>query len=155
MPLNAYCFGGIMSVWNIKQTAEFQDWFDEADEALQEDTVEHVKLLEQFGPNLKRPYVDTLKGSQLTNLKELRFNSGDKVVRIFLIFDPDRNAVLLIGGNKSGSGDKNFYDRMIDQSEKIYGRYLEERKLEIEQEQKKLDKQRREPSKKLKKGRKI
>ncbi len=41
-----------MSLWNVKQTAEFQDWFDEADESLQEDIVEHIKLLEQFGPNL-------------------------------------------------------------------------------------------------------
>lgn len=150
--MSAYAFGGIMSTWNIKQTAEFQDWFDQADKALQEDTVEHVKLLEQFGPNLKRPHADTLKGSQLTNLKELRFNSGDKVIRIFFIFDPDRNAVLLIGGDKAGSGDKTFYDTMIDQSEKIYGRYLEERKKEIEKEQKKLDKQKKEPSKKSKKG---
>lgn len=151
MPLSEYAIGGIMSTWNIKQTAEFQEWFEDADDGLQEDTVAHVKLLEQFGPNLKRPHADTLKGSQLTNLKELRFNSGDKVIRVFFIFDPDRNAVLLIGGNKAGSGDKTFYDKMIDQSEKIYGRYLEERKNEIEKEQKKLEK---EPSKKSKKGKK-
>jgi hypothetical protein len=138
-------------MWNIKQTVEFQDWFEEADIALQNDTVEHLELLKQFGPNLKRPYADTLKGSQLTNLKELRFNSGNKVIRIFFIFDPDRNAVLLIGGNKAGSGDKTFYNTMIDQSEKIYGRYLEERKNEIEKEQNKLDKQKNRPSKKLKK----
>jgi hypothetical protein len=141
-----------MSTWNIKQTAEFQEWFDESDEALQEDTVEHVELLKQFGPSLKRPYAGTLNGSQLINLKELRFNSGDKVVRVFFIFDPDRNAVLLIGGNKAGSGDKTFYDTMIDQSEKIYGRYLDQRKKEIEKEQKKLEKQKKEPSKKSKKG---
>jgi hypothetical protein len=52
IPLSEYAFGGIMSLWNVKQTAEFQDWFDEADESLQEDIVEHIKLLEQFGPNL-------------------------------------------------------------------------------------------------------
>ncbi len=151
MPLNAYRFGGIMSIWSVKQTIEFQDWFEDADKALQEDTVEHVELLKQFGPHLKRPFADTLKGSQLTNLKELRFNSGDKVVRVFFIFDPDRNAVLLIAGDKAGSGDKTFYDRMIDQSEKIYGRYLEDRKREIEKEQKKLSKKLKVSSKKLKK----
>ncbi|EQC48790.1 Gp49-like PF05973 family protein [Bacteriovorax sp. BSW11_IV] len=132
-----------MSIWNIKQTVEFQDWFDEADKVLQEDTVEHVKLLEQFGPHLKRPHADTLKGSQLTNLKELRFNSRDKVIRIFFIFDPDRNAVLLIGGDKAGSGDKSFYDKMIDQSERIYGRYLDERKNETVKEQKKIKKRKK------------
>lgn len=114
-----------MSTWLIRQTVEFQEWFDEADDVLQEDTLEHVEVLKQFGPNLGRPYVDTLKGSKLKNLKELRFNSGNKVIRVFFIFDPERNAVLLIGGDKAGSGDKTFYDVMIDQSEKIYGRYLE------------------------------
>lgn len=128
MPLSACDTGGIMSTWNIVQTAEFQDWFEEADEALQDDTVEHVELLKLFGPSLRRPYADTIKGSHLKNLKELRFNSRDKVIRIFFIFDTSRNAVLLIGGDKAGSGDKKFYDRMIDQSEKVYGRYLKGKK---------------------------
>lgn len=125
-------------MWSIKQTAEFQSWFEEGDEALQDDSLEHVELLRQLGPNLKRPHVDTLKGSQLTNLKELRFNSGNKVIRIFFVFDPERNAVLLIGGDKAGSGDKRFYEKMIYLSEKNYGRYLEKRKREIEKEQHKL-----------------
>lgn len=84
-----------MSPWNVKQTKEFQDWFDDADEFLQEDIVEHVEILKQFGPNLGRPYVDTLKGSKLKNLKELRFNSREKVIRVFFIFDSDRNAVFV------------------------------------------------------------
>ena len=73
---------------------------------------------------MKRPYADTLKGSEISNLKELRFNSGERVIRIFYVFDPDRNGVLLIGGNKSSSGDKKFYKKMIELSERIYSRYL-------------------------------
>lgn len=141
-------------MWNIKQSEEFQEWFDSSDKKLQADIVEHVEILRQMGPQLGRPHADTIKGSSLTNLKELRFNSGDKVIRLFFVFDPDRNGVLLIGGNKAGSGDKTFYNVMIDQSEKIYGRYLENRKKEIEKEQKKLEKQKKEPSKKTKKGKK-
>ncbi len=117
-----------MSVWNIKQTEEFQDWFDEADDVLQDDIVEHIEILKQFGPNLGRPYVDTLKGSKLKNLKELRFNSGDKVIKVFFVFDPERSAVLLIGGNKAGSGNKKFYDLMIALSEKIYRKQIERKK---------------------------
>ena len=117
-----------MSAWIIKQTEEFQEWFDEADDLLQEDIVEHVEVLKQFGPHLGRPYVDTLKGSKLNNLKELRFNSGDKVIRVFFIFDPERSAVLLIGGNKAGSGNKNFYKVMIALSEKIYCKQLKRKK---------------------------
>ena len=153
MPLNAYVFGGIMSTWNIKQTAEFQEWFDEADKKLQEAIVEHVELLRQMGPQLARPYADTLKGSSITNLKELRFDSGEKVIRVFYVFDPDRNGVLLIGGNKSSSQGKTFYKDIIDKSEKIYARYLEERKQALEKDKKKIE-SKKEPSKKDKKGKK-
>ncbi len=126
-------------MWAIKQTEEFQDWFENGDKKLQDDTFRAGGDIETVWPQLSRPYVDTLKGSSITNLKELRFNSGDKVIRIFFVFDPDRNGVLVIGGDKAGSGDKTFYVRMIDKSEKIYAKYLEKRKKEIEKEQNKIE----------------
>jgi hypothetical protein len=119
-------------MWTIKQTEEFQNWFEGSAKSLQDDTLEHVEVLRQLGPHLGRPLVDTLKNSLIKNLKELRFNSGNKVIRIFFVFDPDRNGVLIIGGNKAGSGDKIFYDKMIHQSEKIYSKYLEECKKKVE-----------------------
>lgn len=119
-----------MYSWNIKQTEEFQNWFENADDKLQEDIVENIEVLRQFGPNLGRPKADTIKGSKITNLKELRFASGKKVIRVFYVFDPGRNAVLLVGGNKAGSGDKTFYKQMIAESEKAYAKYLEEKRRE-------------------------
>ncbi len=83
----------------------------------------------------------------------MRFNSGEKVIRVFYIFDPDRNGVLLIGGNKSSSGDKKFYKDMIDKSEKIYAKYLDERKQMLNKEKQKVEKK-KEPSKTKKKGKK-
>lgn len=143
-----------MNVWNIKQTEEFQDWFEEADDQLQEDIVENVEILRQFGPNLGRPKADTIKGSTIRNLKELRFDSDNKVVRLFFVFDPDRNAVLLVGGDKAGSGDKTFYTKMIAESEKVYVKYLEERKRLIQEEEDRLKKaKKKKTSKKTKKGR--
>ena len=115
-------------VWNIRQTEEFQEWFDDSEKKLQADTVEHVELLRQMGPHLGRPYADTIKGSLIKNLKELRFDSGEGVIRVFFVFDPDKNGVLLIGGNKSSSRGKSFYKIMIDQSEKIYAKYLKGKK---------------------------
>lgn len=111
-------------MWQVKLTVEFHDWYENSNSILQDDVIEHIELLSLFGPSLKRPYADTLKGSRIANLKELRFRSGTAVIRIFYVFDPQRNAVLLIGGDKAGSGDKRFYDRMIDLSENIYARYL-------------------------------
>jgi hypothetical protein len=128
MPFKEYYFRSIILMWNIRQTEDFEDWFSKGDEKLQEDIVTHVEILKEIGPLLGRPYADTIKGSSIKNLKELRFNSGSKVIRIFFIFDSDRNGVLLIGGDKAGSGDKIFYDQMIAKSEKVYFRYLQQRR---------------------------
>jgi hypothetical protein len=115
-------------MWKIRQTEEFAKWFSQSSKRLQDDILIHIEVLRQIGPHLGRPYADTLKGSSLKNLKELRFRSGSKVLRIFFIFDSDRIGVLLIGGDKAGSGDKIFYDQMIAKSEKVYIKYLEQRK---------------------------
>ncbi len=115
-------------MWEIRQTEEFAKWFSESNERLQDDILIHIEILKQIGPHLGRPYADTLKGSSLKNLKELRFRSESKVIRIFFIFDADRIGVLLIGGDKSGSGDKIFYDQMITKSEKVFIKYLKQRK---------------------------
>lgn len=115
-----------MATWNIKQTGEFQDWFDQANNRLQEDIVANIEVLRLLGPSLGRPKADTIKGSRINNLKELRFYSGHKVIRIFFVFDPNRNAVLLVGGDKAERNSKSFYKQMIDKSEKIYAKYLKE-----------------------------
>lgn len=87
-----------------------------------------VRILAEEGPQLGRPYVDTLKGSRHENMKELRTNAKGSPLRTFFAFDPRRTAILLIGGNKSG--DKRFYDRMIPIADDLYDVYLEELKQE-------------------------
>ena len=59
-------------------------------------------------PNLPRPHADTLKGSKLKNLKELRTHTESHVFRIAFFFNEERNAVLLIGGDKKGKDEKRF-----------------------------------------------
>lgn len=46
--------------------------------------------------------------------------------RIFYAFDPRRQAVLLIGGDKTGVSDKRFYAQMIPLAERIWQEYLDE-----------------------------
>lgn len=111
-------------MWDVTQTEEFGRWFYDLRSIAQIKIVSHIKLIHEFGPSLGRPIVDTVKGSQLKNLKELRLNVDNQVVRIFFIFDVDRKAVLLIGANKKSSGDKHFYPKMLIMSEKIYSNYL-------------------------------
>ena len=60
------------------------------------------RLLQQFGPQLGRPRVDTLNGSRHANMKELRFSAADGEWRVAFAFDPTRSAILLVAGDKSG-----------------------------------------------------
>lgn len=62
-----------------------------------------ITVLAEEGPGLGRPLVDTITGSKLANLKELRPGSaGETEVRMLFVFDPQRRAVFLVGGDKSG-----------------------------------------------------
>ena len=79
----------------------------------QDELLAHLKLLEQFGPQLGRPRVDTLNDSRHANMKELRFNAADGVWRFAFAFDPDRHAIVLCGGDKSGGSERRFYRKLI------------------------------------------
>jgi hypothetical protein len=109
--------------YTVNTSDEFDDWFSEQDEALQNSITAMVSLLIQHGPNLRRPYADTLKGSKLSNLKELRVQHKGDPYRILFAFDPRREALLLVGGDKTG--DKRWYDKMILLAEKIFAQHLE------------------------------
>ncbi len=79
-------------------------------------------MLEEHGPQLGRPYADTLEGSRLSNLKELRVQHRGEPYRVLYAFDPERQALLLVGGNKAG--DKRWYRWMIPLAETIFERHL-------------------------------
>ena len=85
------------------------------------------QLLDQ-GPALGRPLVDRITGSRMHNLKELRpGSSGHSEVRILFIFDPVRNTVLLVAGDKSGRWDE-WYCHAIPIAEALYDQYLKEQR---------------------------
>lgn len=80
------------------------DWLSELDKPTLECVVAAVELLAEEGPTLGRPLVDTIKGSRHKNMKELRPASpGMSEFRILFAFDPKRHAILLLGGDKSGT----------------------------------------------------
>lgn len=85
-----------------------------------------IEVLQELGPQLKRPHCDTLNGSQFANMKELRFAAADGVWRIAFAFDPGRRAILLAGGDKSGSGPARFYKTLLRKADKRYREWLEE-----------------------------
>ena len=63
-----------------------------------------IRVLRDQGPILGRPLVDTINGSRHKNMKELRPGSrGRSEVRVLFAFDRARQAILLVGGDKSGN----------------------------------------------------
>ncbi|NES17554.1 MAG: type II toxin-antitoxin system RelE/ParE family toxin [Symploca sp. SIO3E6] len=113
-------------LWEIVFHAEFERWFFEQDNALQESIAMLLDILEEQGPSIGRPYIDTIKGSDFPNMKELRVQHAGLPYRILFAFDPKRQAVLLVGGNKAK--DKRWYEINIPIADKRFRKYLEETK---------------------------
>jgi hypothetical protein len=82
-------------------------------------------ILGQDGPLLGRPYADTLKGSRHANMKELRFNADGGAWRVAYAFDPERKAILLVGGDKVGVGQARFYRNMIRVADERFDQHLQ------------------------------
>ena len=112
-------------MWPIATTDEFDAWFTNLGEDGQVEVMAKVQLLKLLGPRLGRPHADTLNGSKHSNMKELRANTQDQVLRITFAFDPDRSAILLIGGDKSGVSQKRFYKQLIAKADELYDKHLE------------------------------
>jgi len=91
----------------------FEREFDVLPEAVQDELFAQLEVIKALGPRAGRPRVDTLKGSKHANMKELRFDADGGVWRVAFAFDPARQAILLVAGDKSGGGEKRFYSRLI------------------------------------------
>lgn len=110
--------------WDVIFHDDFDDELALLAEDLQDEVLAHAKLLAQFGPNLGRPAVDTLKGSGHANMKELRFDWNGEVWRVAFAFDPKRQAILLVGGDKGGADQRRFYKRLIAIADARYNDHL-------------------------------
>jgi hypothetical protein len=112
-------------IWNVIFHPAFLPEFAAFKGEVREEMLAHLKFLRTEGPQLGRPTVDTLKGSKFRNLKELRFDADDGVWRLAFFFAPDRNAVLLVAGDKSGVSQERFYKRLIDVAEVRIASYID------------------------------
>jgi hypothetical protein len=112
-------------MWAVATTEEFDRWFAGLGEDSQAEVIAKVALLRLLGPRLGRPHADTLNGSKHSNMKELRADTKDRVLRIAFAFDPDRSAILLLGGNKSGISQKRFYKQLMARADALYDEHLE------------------------------
>jgi hypothetical protein len=53
-------------------------------------------------------------------MKELRFDAADGVWRVAFAFDPNRKAILLVAGDKSGGSEKRFYRQLIETADERF-----------------------------------
>lgn len=101
-----------------------QSWLLSLDSTTYDRVIAALRLLERVGPALGRPLVDTIAGSSLSHLKELRPGStGSSEIRILFAFDPHRRAVLLVAGDKSQSW-RSWYRVNVPEAERRYRRHL-------------------------------
>lgn len=114
----------IDSAWEIGFHDDFAPEFRGFSKVIQDALFALLIKLRQFGPQLGRPDVDTLNGSQFPNMKELRFSVADEEWRVAFAFDPKRKAVMLTGGSKSGIPQKRFYKSLIRVADERFERHL-------------------------------
>lgn len=110
--------------WAVAIADEFEPEFDSLHVDVQNEILALARLLQQFGPQLGRPRVDTLNGSRHANMKEMRFNAADGKWRVAFAFDPRRSAILLVAGDKAGGSSRRFYRSLIRRADERFDRHL-------------------------------
>ena len=113
-----------MTRWTVEIGDEFAPEFNELHEDVRTEVLALSRVLQQFGPQLGRPRVDTLNGSRHANMKELRFSAADGEWRVAFAFDPKRKAILLVAGDKSGVSEKKFYRQLIAKADERFDAHL-------------------------------
>lgn len=120
--------------WEILLSTEVESFLDdlyESDPTSHQLVNQAILVLERNGPAEGRPLVDSITASRIANMKELRPpSSGRTEIRILLVFDPWRAAILLVAGDKSGQW-KRWYRTAIPRAERLYDDYLAERRKEM------------------------
>jgi hypothetical protein len=114
-------YHGRMS-WAIDFTPEAEAWIDQLSEQEFDRIAPAIDQLEEHGPSLGRPTVDSIKGSRHHNMKELRSRGGH--LRVLFAFDPERKAILLVGGDKTNDW-QGWYRTNIPVADRLYDQHLE------------------------------
>jgi len=116
--------------WTVKFLDEFEPEFYDLPQEVKDEMLAEASFVEMLGPETGRPHVDKLHGSDHANMKELRFEAANGEWRVAFAFDPKRQAILLVAGDKTGVSEKKFYKRLIEKADERYSRHVEKLKAE-------------------------
>jgi hypothetical protein len=122
--------------WEVDLYDDFVPEYRQLHKDVQDELLANIELLEHSGPQLGRPRADTLNSSRHANMKELRFDAADGVWRVAFAFDPNRKAILLVAGDKSGGSEKRFYRQLIDKADARFDAHLSRIKRHKKEERK-------------------
>jgi hypothetical protein len=127
--------------WEVEYTDEFGAWWNGLTEEEQVELDAKVHQLEQHGPVLPRPHSDVIVASKHSTMKELRgrvvFPHHRAELRVLYAFDSRRNAILLIGGDKTGN--PKWYEEYVPIADQLFDDHLKQ----IERDEKKRKEKKR------------
>jgi hypothetical protein len=112
----------------VEFTDEFEHWWNRLSAEEQEDVRAYVKLLFEYGPNLRFPYSSGVSLSKHTHMRELRVQHQGSPYRVLYAFDPRRTAILLIGGDKTGQD--RWYEIFVPIADRLYDDHLAQLRTE-------------------------
>ena len=112
----------------IEFTSEFERWWDGLTEDEQARVRASVELLRQYGVALSFPHSSGVSTSRHAHLRELRIQCEGNPYRVLYAFNPLRNAILLLGGDKTG--DERWYEVNVPVADRLYDEHLMELRKE-------------------------
>lgn len=124
LPIDRTLLLGYINIWGFRLDDAFEVELA-FEREVQTELLAIAKLLGDYGPQLGRPLVDTLKGSRHANMKEMRFRASDGEWRAAVAFDPERKTILLMAGDKSGGSQKRFHNQLIAKANLRFSVHLE------------------------------
>jgi len=107
---------------DVLYTDEFEAWWNGLSTEEQDSVDRVVRMLMTEGATLRFPYSSGIEGSVHSHMRELRIQHSGRPYRILYAFDPKRNAVLLIGGDKTGNA--RWYEIFVPIADRLYAEHL-------------------------------
>jgi len=111
-------------MWEVEVTDQFVEWWEALSVDQRESVTDRVDLLARNGPNLGRPVVDRISASRHHQHEGTQGVQG-RGASGAVAFDPRRQVILLVGGDKTGEWDA-WYEWAVPAADDLYDEYLDE-----------------------------
>ncbi len=111
-------------MWTVEVDDEFAAELRALDQPVRTAILTYARVLQEEGPELGRPWADTLSGSEFKNMKELRPTVNKVEWRVAFAFDPERKAILLAALAKGGKNERRLYQQLIKTADRRFAAHI-------------------------------